>query len=416
MAKRRKMVESGIVLSEDHRYAPAASLFAEAGYAANFKELELREVACGHGFDFDSNGFLQTFADVKGQRCRILMFAPHQQLQPHHHDLDESFVVTHGSVAVTLFKEDGGFATTTLSSGDVLEVPARVRHCLKVGFDGLVMHETVGEDTFRKRTTEFATGLAVPSSLRGKTVLVSGSSRGLGLGFVEQLLGAGAHVVATCRCPAKAEQLAALKERAGPQQLLILPLDTTDAASVDALPGELRKHGIESLSTLINNAGVTTANHPIDPILKSSAADMHAVFDTNVVGTVRLTQACLPLLRAAQCKTRTIANVSSQLASLEGCAGPHAVQGRAGGVACYRISKAAGNMVVRCFAGELAAEDFVCVAISPGHVATDMGSAGGRDAPLTVETSVRGMLAVIEKLEGKDNGRFLQHDGAELPW
>ena len=62
------------------------------------------------------------------------------------------------------------------------------------------------------------------------------------------------------------------------------------------------------------------------------------------------------------------------------------------------------------------AQGFTVVAMSPGHVATDMGSAGGRAAPLTPETSIGGVLHVLATVGVEANGKFLQHDGAELPW
>jgi len=54
--------------------------------------------------------------------------------------------------------------------------------------------------------------------------------------------------------------------------------------------------------------------------------------------------------------------------------------------------------------------------MSPGHVATDMGNAGARSAPVTVDGSVSGMLTVLAGLTTESNGKFLQFDGAELPW
>ena len=51
-----------------------------------------------------------------------------------------------------------------------------------------------------------------------------------------------------------------------------------------------------------------------------------------------------------------------------------------------------------------------------GHVATDMGSAGGRKAPLTPTESISGMLCVMSQLTPESNGKFLQFDGTELPW
>jgi NAD(P)-dependent dehydrogenase (short-subunit alcohol dehydrogenase family) len=79
----------------------------------------------------------------------------------------------------------------------------------------------------------------------------------------------------------------------------------------------------------------------------------------------------------------------------------------------YRASKAALNMVTRTLAMELADEGFVCVAMSPGWVRTDMGGDG---APLSVEDSVRGMLGTLAPLGPDRTGRYFNHDGQELPW
>jgi len=73
-------------------------------------------------------------------------------------------------------------------------------------------------------------------------------------------------------------------------------------------------------------------------------------------------------------------------------------------------------MATRTFAGELAGEGFLFISMSPGHVATDMGSAGGRQAPVTVDDSVSGMLRVIACATPEDNGKYLQYDGAVLDW
>jgi len=181
--------------------------------------------------------------------------------------------------------------------------------------------------------------------------------------------------------------------------------------SIEALPKFLEEANILSIDYLINNAGISVPNHPNDPVLKTTPSLMREVLNVNVVGTVFLTQLLLPLLEKSQMKT--VVNLSSQLASIENC---WAVQGRQGGVACYRMSRAANNMALRCFGGELIDKNFVFVAMSPGHVATDMGSAGGRQAPLTVDQSITGILSVVARLGPRDNGRFLQYNGEELPW
>jgi len=80
------------------------------------------------------------------------------------------------------------------------------------------------------------------------------------------------------------------------------------------------------------------------------------------------------------------------------------------------MSRATNNMAMRTFAGELADEGFCVLAMSPGHVDTDMGSKGGRTAPLLPLESVAGMLKVISTADAYKNRMFLQYDGAELPW
>jgi len=216
----------------------------------------------------------------------------------------------------------------------------------------------------------------------------------------------GARVVACCRDPAKAEHLTEIQPKP-----IVLPLDVSSEESVGALPALLKDAGVQSLDLLVNNAGISSPNHPQDPILNADASVMKSVFNVNVVGTVLVTNVCVPFLAAGT--SRMVMNLSSQLGSIDKCWG---IQGRYGGVCSYRMSRAANNMAMRCFGGELRDQGYIFVSMSPGHVATDMGSAGGRKAPLTVEESIAGILKVLSHCGPEENGKFLQYDGAELPW
>ena len=142
---------------------------------------------------------------------------------------------------------------------------------------------------------------------------------------------------------------------------------------------------------------------------------MEAVFRTNVVGTIRVTNTVMPLV-AGGTNQPLVVNLSSQLGSIANNV-PGGAQGRSGGVASYRIARAAANMATRTFAAECAGRA-TFLALSPGHVATDMGSAGGRAAPLTVLQSVECMVAVMAAAatDASMSGGFYGHDGAELPW
>ena len=79
----------------------------------------------------------------------------------------------------------------------------------------------------------------------------------------------------------------------------------------------------------------------------------------------------------------------------------------------YATSKAALNMLAKGLAATLGSRGIIVVALSPGWVRTDMGGAG---APLSPEASVQGLRRVIERLTLADSGKFLSHDGSEIPW
>jgi NAD(P)-dependent dehydrogenase (short-subunit alcohol dehydrogenase family) len=70
-------------------------------------------------------------------------------------------------------------------------------------------------------------------------------------------------------------------------------------------------------------------------------------------------------------------------------------------------------MFTKSLAAELGGEGFVCVALHPGWVKTDMG---GPEAPLDVQESVTGLRAVIDGLKPQDNGSYRTHSGETLPW
>jgi NAD(P)-dependent dehydrogenase (short-subunit alcohol dehydrogenase family) len=122
----------------------------------------------------------------------------------------------------------------------------------------------------------------------------------------------------------------------------------------------------------------------------------------NTLGPLRVIQALLPNLRAG--KRHTIVNMTSQLGSIEQSNGRWYA---------YRTSKAALNQVNKTLSAELAPEGFICVVLHPGWVRTDMGGAA---ATYTPQESVAGLIAVIDKLEPDDNGRFYDFKGTPIPW
>jgi len=221
------------------------------------------------------------------------------------------------------------------------------------------------------------------------TVLVTGANRGLGYEFARQYAEDGWNVIGTARSPERADALKALGVR-------VLQLDVTDPESVAELADTLDG---EPIDLLINNAGIfprvsALAEIDIDAYLRT--------LNVNTVGPVRVTQALLPNLVAG--KGRKIVGITSQLASIDK---------NSGGFYGYRESKAALNMFTSSLAAELGPNGFICLAIHPGWVATDMG---GPEAPLSPEDSVAAMKSVIDGATADDNGRYKSYKDDVVPW
>ncbi len=100
-----------------------------------------------------------------------------------------------------------------------------------------------------------------------------------------------------------------------------------------------------------------------------------------------------------------VINISSLMGSIS--------DNKSGGGYSYRISKAALNMVSKNLSIDWADKGIIILNMHPGWVRTDMG---GTQAPLSKKISVRGMIDVIKKVKDRDSGKFINYDGAELPW
>jgi len=230
----------------------------------------------------------------------------------------------------------------------------------------------------------------MPKKNQPLSYLVTGANRGIGLAFARRLSERGDTVIATARHPEKARDLAKLSLR-------LEQLDVADEKSIMSLA---RRMEDEPLDVLINNAAIGEAGPEFGRL---SMEELDQAFRVNAIGPVAVTQALLPNLRAGQ--RRTVVNLSSGLASIS--------ENESGGWIAYRASKAALNQLTRTAAGELKKENFICIAICPGWVKTDMGGPGASVSPAD---SVAAMLEVIDRLEPSDTGRFLDRLGKDIPW
>ncbi|WP_346008236.1 SDR family NAD(P)-dependent oxidoreductase [Janibacter terrae] len=174
--------------------------------------------------------------------------------------------------------------------------------------------------------------------------LVTGASSGIGAATARALAAAGHEVVCAARRTERIIELAAeIDGRA-------VTCDVTDAASVGALAAEVG----DRLDVLVNNAG---GAYGLDPVATGDVEDWRAMYETNVIGTLRVTQALLPSLVAGE---GIIVNVGST-------AGRTSYEGGAG----YTAAKHALATMTETMRLELVDQPVRITEIAPGMVHTE---------------------------------------------
>jgi NAD(P)-dependent dehydrogenase (short-subunit alcohol dehydrogenase family) len=203
-----------------------------------------------------------------------------------------------------------------------------------------------------------------------KTALVTGANKGIGREIARQLGHKGYSVWLGCRDAERGEEAAAALRKEG-VDARVLALDVTNDASVKAAAETFAKSS-DTLDALVNNAGVSTGGYA--PPTAASVDDMHALYEVNVFGPVRVTQAFVPFLRKTG--QGRIVMMSSSLGSiseaLDMTSGVYGVN-----LLGYNSSKSALNMITVSFAKELAAYGIKVNAANPGYVATDLNNNQG---------------------------------------
>ncbi|XP_063169280.1 uncharacterized protein LOC134504152 [Candoia aspera] len=256
--------------------------------------------------------------------------------------------------------------------------------------------------------------------LNPRSVLVTGSNRGIGLELVKQLVGKSnppEWIFATCRDPEgpRAKDLKNLAAQHQPR-VQIIQLDVSDPSSIKAAAAMITEclNGA-GLNLLVNNAGVVKESN----LESETPEQMLEVYNTNVIGPTMMSQVFLPLLKKASqectlkgmsCSKAAIVNMSSDCGSIA-----NVLAWDIGQIPSYRCSKAALNMLTRCQSLQYAEDKILCIALHPGWLQTDMGNAAIM-APTTVEDGVQEILKRLAQLSEKETGTFVNWDGKTLPW
>ncbi|KAE8882859.1 hypothetical protein PF005_g13254 [Phytophthora fragariae] len=215
-----------------------------------------------------------------------------------------------------------------------------------------------------------------------KTVLITGSTRGIGLAFVEHYVKAGWNVIATARANSNREKLTALS----PFKIVIV--DTADEPSI------------------------------VEAARQLEGESLMRQFEVNAAGPFLVTRTLLPNLQLAA-KVHGVAIVvqlSSLLGSISNCT-PETAALYKDAIYGYGSSKAALNMITRSLAVELRDSNIAVVSLHPGYVDTDMTQG---KATLKPSDSVAAMTSLIAQLTLDSTSKFFNLDSqipvSELPW
>ena len=228
------------------------------------------------------------------------------------------------------------------------------------------------------------------------TTLITGANKGLGRETARRLLADGHDVWITARNPATGKAAA---EELGAR---FVALDVTDDTSVAVAAKRVADQG--GLDVLINNAGIVG---PRKAVQELTPDDVREVFETNVIGIVRVTRAFLPLLEHSA--NPVIVNVSSGMGSLAVTTDPTRLESTLISLS-YPPSKTAVNMLTSQYAK--AFPEIRINAVDPGYTATDFNDHRGTKP---VEQGAEIIVRMAELDRSGPTGAFVDENGI-VPW
>ncbi|MGV9215989.1 SDR family oxidoreductase [Micromonospora sp. RB23] len=183
--------------------------------------------------------------------------------------------------------------------------------------------------------------------------IVTGASSGIGAATARRLAAEGFHVLAAARRADRLADLVAEITAAGGQATAVI-CDVTSDESVAGL-AEAAAQAAGPVTLLVNNAGGARG---LDPVESGSLDDWQWMYDVNVLGTLRVTQALLPALEASGSGTVVVVSSTAGLTVYEGGGG-------------YTAAKHAQTAIAGTLRLELCGRPLRVIEIDPGMVKTD---------------------------------------------
>lgn len=218
-----------------------------------------------------------------------------------------------------------------------------------------------------------------------KTVLITGSNRGIGFALTQEYLAQGWEVIAVCRT--SSAELDATKAK------VVAGIDVTNARDIQQLAKQLAG----PIDVLINNAGILHK----DDFGSIDYENVARQFLVNAQAPIQLTEALLDHL----CDGAKIAFITSRMGSI--------ADNYSGAYYGYRMSKAALNAGAKSLSIDLKARGIAVAILHPGYVQTAMVNFGG---DISAEESAKRLSKRIAELNLQNTGSFWHSNGESLPW
>jgi len=240
----------------------------------------------------------------------------------------------------------------------------------------------------------------------GRVVLVTGGSRGIGLAAARDLGHRGATVVLVGRDPSRAESAASALCDEG-IDAVGFGCDVGDPAQVSRLVEAMGS--LAAVDVLVLSAGVMSSR--MSKTLRTEPAEWSEVLRTNLDGAFLPISAFVPGM---------VERRDGRVIAVSACLGRFSGPGTSGGLAPYRVSKAALNALIKNLAAELmqGKRGVLVDAMCPNHCRTDMG---GPDAPRSAEEGAETIVWLATRPAEQADGQpaatgLLWEDNQIVPW
>jgi NAD(P)-dependent dehydrogenase (short-subunit alcohol dehydrogenase family) len=248
-------------------------------------------------------------------------------------------------------------------------------------------------------------------NMQNKIALITGANKGLGLETARQLSKCNVRVIVSAR---NAQNLQKVKEQFALENIDadFFQLDITKMEEIKQIQYYIHNE-YGKLDILINNAGISkekSNSYEVNTSANVSIDSIKEVYETNVFGTIALTQALLPLIKKSE--AGRVVNLSSELGSLNLHADPTSRIYKLKKFA-YDSSKTILNQFTIHLAEALRDSNIKVNSVSPGWVKTDMGTSY---APLEIPQGAQIIVEAANLPKDGPSGRFFTHKMQTILW